>query len=180
VLVKWLPALLLLLIGVGRGACGGGVRETEAPSFHVDPWRIKRALVGPGALFGALVLDESPCDPSLFFVGISIVAELSGGILGRYVFQLEKSGCSFAPTVSGGLLPLRGGLLASVSRLSVVVVSGPQLSDDAMAIFLGLFIQWVKNMLVLLICCSWCHLKPLKILRQEGGQLQRDCSGRRQ
>jgi hypothetical protein len=109
VLVRWPPTLLLLLIGVGRGACGGfggGVGETEAPSFRVDPWRIKRALVGSRALFGALVLDESPYDPSLFFVGIDTVAELSGGILGRYIFQLEKLGWSFAPTIFGGLLPL--------------------------------------------------------------------------
>jgi hypothetical protein len=135
VLVRWPPALLLL-IGVGRGACrgsGGGVRETEAPSFRVDPWRIKCALVGSGALFCALVLDESFDVPSLCSVGTGTVVGLSGGFLGRYVFQLEKSGWSFAPTVSGGLLPLRGILLAGVSGLSVVVVSGPQLSGVAMA-----------------------------------------------
>jgi hypothetical protein len=85
VLVRWLLAPLLLLIGVGRGACsgsGGGVRETEAPSFRVDPWRIKRALVGSRALFGALVLNESPYDPSLFFVAAGNVAGLSGKSFG--------------------------------------------------------------------------------------------------
>jgi hypothetical protein len=102
VLVRWLPALLLLLIGVGRGVCdgsGGGAGETEAPSFCVDPWRIKFALVGSGVLLSALVLDESLFDPSLFFVGTGTVAGFSGGILGRYVFQLVKSGWSFAPTI---------------------------------------------------------------------------------
>jgi hypothetical protein len=95
--------------------------------------RIKCAPVGSGALFGALVLDESPYDPSLFFVGTGTVAGLSGGILGRYVFQLAKAGWPFAPTISGGLLPLGGRLLAGGSGLSAVVASGPQLSGDAMA-----------------------------------------------
>jgi hypothetical protein len=132
-------------------------------------------------LFGALVLDESPYDLSLFFVGIGTVAELSGGILGRYIFQLEKLGWSFTPTVSGGLLPLQGGLLADVSGLSMVVASGPSCLAMRwlLAIFLGLFVQRVKSMLVLLICCSWCRLKPLKILRRKGGRFQHDCSGRR-
>jgi hypothetical protein len=124
------------LIGIEKGACfgsGGGVRETEASSFRVDPWRIKHALVRSGALFGALVLDESSDVPSLCSVCTGTVAGLSGGILGGYVFQLEKSGWSFAPTISGGLLPLRGVLLAGVSGLSVVMASGPQLSGDAMA-----------------------------------------------
>jgi hypothetical protein len=121
VLVRWLPTLLLLLTGVGRGVCGrsgGGAEETGAPSFHDDPWRIKCALVGSGVLIGALVLDEIPYDPSLFFVGTD--AGFYRGILGRYVYQLVKSGWSFAPTFSGGFLPLRGGLLAGVSGMSVV------------------------------------------------------------
>jgi hypothetical protein len=123
VLVRWLPTLLLLLTGVGRGVCGrsgGGAEETGAPSFRDDPWRIKRALVGSGVLIGALVLDEIPYDPSLFFVGTGTDAGFYGGILGRYVYQLVKSGWSFAPTFSGGFLPLRGGLLAGVSGMSVV------------------------------------------------------------
>jgi hypothetical protein len=123
VLVRWLPVLLLLLTSVGRGGCGGsdgGARETGAPSFRDDPWRIKRALVRSGVLIGVLVLDEIPYDPSLFFVDTGTDAGFSGRILGRYVYQLVKSGWSFASTFSGGFLPLRGGLLVGVLGMSVV------------------------------------------------------------
>jgi hypothetical protein len=44
-----------------------------------------------------------------------------------------KSGCSFAPTFSGGFLPLQDGLLAGVLGMSVVEASGSLLSGDAMA-----------------------------------------------
>jgi len=124
---------LLLLTGVGRGGCGGSggrAEETGSPSFRDDPWRIKRALVESGVLIGALVLDEIPYDPSLFFVGTGTDAGFSDGILGRYVYQLVKSGWSIAPTFSGGFFRLRGGLLAGVS---VVEAPGSQLSGDAMA-----------------------------------------------
>jgi hypothetical protein len=132
--VRWLPALLLPLTGVGRGDCGGsggGAGETGAPSFRDDPWRIKH--------------------PSLIFVGTDTVAGFSGGFLGRYVYQLVKSGWSFAPTFSGGFLPLRGGLLASVLGMSVVEAPGSLLSGDAMDAghLVRLVVQRVKSMLVL-------------------------------
>jgi hypothetical protein len=114
--VRWLLALLLPLTGVGRGGCGGSggaAGETGAPSFRDDPWRIK-------------------CS-SLVFVGTGIVAGFSGGFLGRYVYQLVKSGWSFAPTFSGGFLPLRGGLLAGVLGMLVVEAPDSLLSGDAMA-----------------------------------------------
>ena len=44
-----------------------------------------------------------------------------------------KSGGSFAPTFSGGFLPLQGGLLAGVPGMSVVEAPGSQLSGGAMA-----------------------------------------------
>jgi hypothetical protein len=44
-----------------------------------------------------------------------------------------KSGWSFAPTFSGGFLPLRGGLLAGVLGISVLEAPGSLLSGDAMA-----------------------------------------------
>jgi hypothetical protein len=44
-----------------------------------------------------------------------------------------KSGWSFAPTFSGGFLPLRGGLLAGVLGMLVVEASDSLLSGDAMA-----------------------------------------------
>jgi hypothetical protein len=80
-------------------------------------------------LFGALVLDESPYDPSLFFVGIDTVAELSGGILGRYIFQLEVF-CShyfwwFASPPGWSV----GRRVGAVDGRGV----RPQLSGDAMA-----------------------------------------------
>jgi hypothetical protein len=114
--VRWLPALLLPLTNVRRGGCGGssgGARETRAPSFCDDPWRIKH--------------------PSLVFVGTGTNARFSDGFLGRYVYQLVKSGWSFAPTYSGGFLPLWGVLLAGVLGMLVVVAPSSLLSGDVMA-----------------------------------------------
>jgi hypothetical protein len=113
--VRWLPTLLLPLTDVRRGGCGGSsgsARETGAPSFRDNPWRIKR--------------------PSLVFFGTGTDAGFSDGFLGRYVYQLVKSGWSFAPTFSGDFLPLWGVLLAGVLGMSVVVAPGSLLFGDAM------------------------------------------------
>jgi hypothetical protein len=67
--------------------------------------RIKEEL-GRSGLVTALDLVEFFCCPFFVFVGVS--TGVSGGALGRFVYQLERSGWFLVPTYSGGLHPLLG------------------------------------------------------------------------
>ncbi|CAD6206722.1 unnamed protein product [Miscanthus lutarioriparius] len=71
--------------------------------------------------------------PSLVSVGAGIGdVGFSGGKLGRYVYQLEKSGWSLSPSFSGGLHPPLGDSLSGKPEL-LVDAPDPLLSGDVMA-----------------------------------------------
>jgi hypothetical protein len=71
------------------------------------------------------------CYPSFVFVGGT---DVSGGALGRFAYQLERSGWFLVPTYSGGLHPLLGVLYTGVLGLVLFVASDPFYTDEEMVV----------------------------------------------
>lgn len=87
----------------------GGADDGGDGSLITAAWRLIRCeLVGSGVLVGALDLVGLSFCPSLVSVGAGTDDGISGGNLGRYIYQLVELGWFLVPTSSCGLLPLLG------------------------------------------------------------------------
>jgi hypothetical protein len=130
---------------------------------------------------GALDLVGLSFCPSLVSIGVGTDDGLSGGNLGRYVYQLVELGWFLAPTSSGDLLPLLGVL--SSGKLGLLVDEAPDSLFSGDVVAAGHLAQPGHSTITKHVGVSdvlhLVALKPLMFFRREGGRLQGSYSDRR-
>jgi hypothetical protein len=100
--------------------------------YHYTSGEYSPEELGRSGFVTALDLVEFFCCPFFVFVGVS--TGVSGGALGRFVYQLERSGWFLVSTYYGGLHPLLGVLYTGVLELALFVASDPFYTSEEMVV----------------------------------------------